>query len=294
MSVVKQLAGPFSLTTVQEFETSARELNFMFPRLDPKDFAATRVFADARFVDPDSGLPRMSYHSTVLRTPQGNILIDTCIGAHKERPLISEWHMQEYPYLERLQQAGLTPEDIDYVCCTHLHGDHVGWNTRLDNGQWVPTFPNARYLIAAQEYDHWESFHDSHPDHVFREAWNDSVLPVMAAGQIDKVASDHEIVTGVQLRAAHGHSPGNVVIAVDDGKQQALLTGDVLHHPVQIERPDWRTFFDEDPDAAEDTRMAILESLADTTTIMMAAHFGGATPLRIQSAPEFFRYTDID
>ena len=294
MSNQKNSCGPFEIATVQEFQTSAHQLNFMFPDLSPEDFAATRVFGDDRFVDPVAGLPRMSYHSIVLRTPQGIVLVDTCVGAHKKRPLIAEWHMQEYPYLERLQQIGLTPGDIDYVCCTHLHGDHVGWNTQLENGRWVPTFPNARYLIAQTEYDYWENFHAANPDHIFRQAWDDSVLPVMTAGQVDKVSSDHEVVTGISLRPAPGHSPGNVVIDVSDGRHKAVLTGDVVHHPVQIERPDWCTFFDEDSSLARDTRIQLLEDIADTSTIMLAAHFGGATALLIESAPEYFRYADPD
>jgi glyoxylase-like metal-dependent hydrolase (beta-lactamase superfamily II) len=292
MSIQKNIPGPFEISSLQEFETSARDLNFMFPDVKPEEFAATRAFSDARFVDPASGLPRMSYHSLILRTPQGIVLVDTCIGAHKERPVIAEWHMQNYPYLERLRQLDLTPADIDYVCCTHLHGDHVGWNTQLENGRWVPTFPNARYLIAKPEYEYWENFHAHNADHVFRTAWDDSVLPVMTAGQVDKVSTDHEVVTGVQLRPAFGHSPGNVVIDVTDGKRSALLTGDVLHHPVQIERPDWYTFFDDDRPTALETRFKIMEDIADSGTIMLAAHFGGATPLLIESAPEYYRYAD--
>ncbi len=292
MATHNSYRGPFQIATVQEFQTSAQQLNFIFPGLSPEDFAATRVFGDERFVDPATGLPQMSYHSIVLRTPQGIVLVDTCVGAHKERPLISEWHMQDYPYLERLKQAGLTPDDIDYVCCTHLHGDHVGWNTRLDNGRWVPTFPNARYLIAQTEYDYWEKFHVANPDHIFRQAWDDSVLPVMTAGQVDKVSIDHEVVDGIRLRPAPGHSPGNVVIDVSDGKHSAVLTGDVVHHPVQIERPDWCTFFDDDSAMARDTRIELLKRIADTGTVMLAAHFGGAAPLLIESAPQHFRYSD--
>jgi glyoxylase-like metal-dependent hydrolase (beta-lactamase superfamily II) len=292
MAIQRRLPGPFEISSLQEFETSARELNFMFPDVDPDEFARTRAFQDARFVDPANGLPRMSYHSLIIRTPQGIVLVDTCIGAHKERPVIAEWHMQNYPYLERLAELGLTPADIDFVCCTHLHGDHVGWNTRLDNGRWVPTFPNARYLINRDEYDYWENFHAHHSDHVFKTAWDDSVLPVMTAGQVDRVDNDHEVVDGICLRPAYGHSPGNVVIDVNDGKRSALLTGDVLHHPVQIERPDWYTFFDDNREGALKTRFAILESMADTGQIMLAAHFGRATPLLIESAAQYYRYED--
>ncbi|MEC9374769.1 MAG: MBL fold metallo-hydrolase [Pseudomonadota bacterium] len=292
MLVKKHIPGPFEISSVQEYETSANSLNFIFPDLSNDKFSSTRAFKDSRFVNPINGFPKMSYHSFILRTPHGIVLVDTCVGAHKEHPLIAEWHMQNYPYLNRLKQLNLTPADIDFVCCTHLHGDHVGWNTRLENGHWVPTFPNARYLIAKPEYDYWENIHNKTKNHVFKTAWNESVLPVMEAGQIDKVSAEHEIFNGVQLRPAFGHSPGNVVIDVSDGKRSAILTGDVLHHPVQIERPEWYTVFDDDQKMALDTRIKTLERIADRGTVMLAGHFGGATPLIIESGKKYFRYTN--
>lgn len=285
-----RLAGPFEIHRVQEFEWPERELDFLLLDATREDFNATRTSKDARFVDVAKGLLRMSFHSFVVRTPQGVLLVDTCVGNDKERQVIPEWHMQNFPYIARLREAGLAPEDIDYVCCTHLHGDHVGWNTRLENGRWVPTFPNARYLFADAEYRFWEQFHVDNPGHVYGGPWNDSVLPVIEAGRVDRVASDHEIMSGIRLSPAPGHTPGNVVIELGDGKSNAVMSGDVLHHPVQIERPEWSSVFDNDPDHARVTRRALLERLAGTPVLLMGAHFAGPTALHVESSADHFFY----
>jgi glyoxylase-like metal-dependent hydrolase (beta-lactamase superfamily II) len=258
----------------------------------PADVAATRTGADARFVDPVTRQFIMSFHSLVVRTPKGNLLVDACVGNHKERPLLPEWHQQEWPYLERLAAMGLSPADIDYVCCTHLHGDHVGWNTRLQDGQWVPTFPNARYLFAAGELSYWEAYHAVDPGNPYERPWQDSVLPVIAAGQVDRVANDHEILPGICLRHAPGHTPGNVVIEIDDGRRRAIMTGDVMHHPIQIERPHWCSQFDTDPYRAMDTRLGLLERVADTGTTLLGAHFAHPAALNIVRDGDGFFYAD--
>ena len=184
----------------------------------------------------------------------------------------------------------MTPDDIDYVCCTHLHADHVGWNTRLENDRWTPTFRNARYLFAEDEIGYWEKYHADTPGTPYERAWKDSILPVMEAGLIDRVASDHEIMSGIRLRPAPGHTPGNIVIELDDGRQSAIMSGDVIHHPVQIERPAWSSQFDEDPDEARVTRLKLLEGVADTDTLLMGAHFAAPTALMITSSTDGFFY----
>jgi len=279
------------LQSVQELEWDNIELDFMLKHVSPEAFAQTATAGDPRFVNLATGKLRMSFHSVVLRTPQGNVLIDTCIGNDKERPLIKPWHQQSFPYLKRLQELQLTPADIDFVCCTHFHADHVGWNTRLDNGTWVPTFPNARYLFAEPEFSYWEQVQREQPEHIFTQSYNDSVLPVVEAGQADIVAPDYEIVTGVQLRPAFGHSPGNVVIEVSASDDRALLSGDVMHHPVQIERPDWRSMFDQDSDRAQATRLEVLQSVADGRTHLIGAHFAGPTAVVVSETNGRFSYT---
>lgn len=277
------LPGPFDIVRVLEFQWPAREPDFLLRNVTRADVLGTRTGRDPAFVDPETGLLIMSFHSLVVRTDRGNLLVDTCVGNHKERPLIPEWHQQQWPYLDRLAQAGLTPADIDYVCCTHLHGDHVGWNTRLQDGHWVPTFPNARYLFAAGELAYWENYHEVDPHNAYVRPWADSVLPVIAAGQVDRVAYDHEILPGIQLCHAPGHTPGNVVIELDDGRARAVMSGDVIHHPVQIECSTWCSQFDIDHYRALETRQALLDGIADTDTLLMGAHFAGPSAVRVVS-----------
>lgn len=286
-----KLPGPFDIRRVQEFEWPHRELNFvLLPDATPEEFAATRTARDERFVNVAAGTLIMSFHSFVVRTSHGNLLVDSCVGNHKTYPTLAEWHQQEFPYIERLAAADLTPDDIDFVCCTHLHGDHVGWNTRLDSGRWVPTFKNARYLLASDEIGYWENFHATEPDNMYRHVWHESVLPIIEHGRVDRVASDHEVLPGIRLRPAPGHTPGNVVIDLEDGGKRAVMSGDVVHHPVQIERPDWSSQFDGDPDMARATRRKLLARIADTDTQLLGAHFAGTTVLRVVSNAGGFDY----
>ncbi len=285
-----QIPGPFQIARVLEFLWPQREPDFLLTGISREDILATRSGSDTAFVDPATGLLVMSFHSLVVRTDAGILLVDTCVGNHKDRPMLPEWHQQQWPYLERLARVGLTPADIDFVCCTHLHGDHIGWNTKLVDGNWVPTFPNARYLFATSELAYWQSHHREDPESIYRRPWEDSVLPVLAAGQVDAVAGDAEILPGVRLRPAPGHTPGNVVIELDDGRQQAVLSGDVIHHPVQIECPHWCSNFDLDQVQAEASRRALLERVADTGTTVLGAHFAGPAALRVESADKGFFY----
>lgn len=216
----------------------------------------------------------LSFHSYLVRTEHHTILVDMCCGNDKDRPARPVWHMRNGPFLENLSSAGVTREDVDYVMCTHLHADHVGWNTMLDNGEWVPTFPNAQYLFAEKEFDYWQGLHDANPpEPVMYGSFADSVLPVMDTGQAVLVAGDHEVGSGVHLEPAYGHTPGNVVIHVEDGDGHAVLCGDTIHHPVQLIHPEWSTNFCADQDQSRATRLALMNEYAGTDSILLPAHF---------------------
>jgi glyoxylase-like metal-dependent hydrolase (beta-lactamase superfamily II) len=285
-----RLPGPFHVRKIVDLEWCIGEPGLLLRDVTTAEFLATRTARDARFVEQATGRPILSFHSYLVDTPGGRLLVDSCVGDHKERPLIPQWHRRQGRYLERLREAGVDPGDIAFVCCTHLHADHIGWNTRLANGRWVPTFPNARYLFAEAEVAYWEGFHRANPGNIYEKAWEDSILPVMEQGLVDRVRGDHEIARGVRLRAAPGHTPGNVVIELAEGGERAILSGDVIHHPAQIERASWCSQFCLDPDTARRTRVALLADLADTATILLAAHFAGPTAVRVQSAPDGFFY----
>ena len=284
--------GPFSIEKVVEFEWPDRDPEFLLRDVTASDFRATRTADDPRFVNQSAKTLIMSFHSYVVRVADVTVLIDTCVGNDKERPALAEWHLQQRPYLDRLRAAGLEPADINFICCTHLHADHVGWNTQLSNGRWVPTFPNARYLFAADEVEYWQQFHAADPDNMFKNSWTDSVLPVLEAGQAELVGSDFEITAGLQLQPAPGHTPGNVVIRLQNDTQQAVLSGDVVHHPVQIERPEWSSNFCLDPRLSAATRHQLLEEIADTETILLAAHFAGPSALKVVGSNGGFFYAD--
>ena len=285
-----QFPGDVSIQSVQEEQWPGMALEYLLHQVRRDEFMATAAASDPRFFNAVDNTLRMSSHSLVVRTPQGVVMVDTCVGNDKHRPLIERWHMQKFPYLQRLAAIGLAPADIDYVCCTHFHADHVGWNTRLDNGVWVPTFPNARYLFAEPEVRYWERVSREEPEHIFTQSWNDSVLPVIEAQQAEIVQPDHEVLDGIRLRPAFGHSPGNVVIAVEAGSERAMLSGDVMHHPVQIERPDWCSVFDQDRAAARVTRENLLQTVADDHTHLIGAHFAGPTALVVSERNGRFSY----
>jgi glyoxylase-like metal-dependent hydrolase (beta-lactamase superfamily II) len=220
-------------------------------------------------------------HSFVLRVDGRNILIDTCCGNDKKRSL-PPVSMQQWPYLENLARAGLRPEEIDLVMCTHLHFDHVGWNTRLQDGSWMPTFPKARYLFGRRDF---EFFSQQRHEALHREAFDDSVAPILDAGLAELVDTDtrvhREIGDGIWLQDVSGHSPGNLCVIAECGGSRAVFSGDCFHHPVQLVRPDAAFFADEDPAKASATRRRLLGEYANADAIFFPAHFTGATAGRV-------------
>ena len=241
--------------------------------------------------DPETCLMTFSVHSWVIEVDGLTILVDTCDGNHKNRSLEAV-HQLNQPYLENLAAAGFRPEDIDLVMCTHLHFDHVGWNTRLDNGRWVPTFPKARYLFGRRDYDYFSRNPTGEELHF--EAFQDSILPVMEAGQGELVEEDtvahREIGDGVWLEPAFGHSPGCMTVNAQAGGAPALFWGDVIHHPVQLIRFDLPFAFDADGATACATRKATLERAADDGTMCFPAHFRKTSAGHVTRDGEVFRY----
>jgi glyoxylase-like metal-dependent hydrolase (beta-lactamase superfamily II) len=202
--------------------------------------------------------------------------------------------MANFPYLEELGKAGVQPEEIDFVMCTHLHIDHVGWNTRLQDGRWVPTFPNAKYIFARKEYEFWEERDRSGAEGPVPNVFDDSVLPVMEAGQAELVEMDYQFDNGLWFEPAPGHTAGNVVINLKSGDATAVLSGDVMHHPLQLARPDWSSRACEDHAQSARTRRALIERYADTPTLMCPAHFASPSMGHIVSRGDAFTYRLVD
>ncbi len=227
------------------------------------------------FVTPE-GAVILSFHALLVDAPGLRVVVDTCIGNDKPR---KELGMQALstPFLEHMVQAGWPPESVDAVVCTHLHVDHVGWNTRLEAGKWVPTFPNARYLIGRREHAHWIR----EGDDAQQEILADSVQPIFDAGLADFVEMDHRLSPEVRLQPTPGHTPGHVSVVIESGGEAAVITGDALHHPCQIAYPEWCPDVDVDPAQSPRTRRAMLGEAADTGLLFIGTHFAAPTAGRI-------------
>jgi glyoxylase-like metal-dependent hydrolase (beta-lactamase superfamily II) len=255
------------------------------PGLTPELLAENRAWMEPAALDAQDWLI-LCFQSYVLRTPHHTILVDSCVGNDKRRPNRPQWNMKsDDVYLSRLAAAGLRVEDIDVVMCTHLHTDHVGWNTRLENGRWVPTFPNARYVFTAQEYAYWQEMNAK--AHVL--PFNDSVLPVVEANRADMVAGDHEIGDLVRLLPTPGHTPGHVAVCFGRTGADGVISGDLMHSPLQARYPELSIMFDVDPAQAAVTRRAFLERYCDTGTLCCPAHFPSPSWGRIKPWGNGFR-----
>lgn len=292
------LRGSLRIDRVVETEGPTYPLSVLLPDLEPQQLEPYRDWLLPRFIDPESKLLQMSFHSFVLRSENHTILVDACVGNDKERPAFPEWHRQQTPYLERLAESGVSPEEIDFVFCTHLHPDHVGWNTRQQDDRWVPTFPRAKYLFARTELAHWEAYArgevsvDPYPEAVsgvLRACYRDSVLPIVEAGRAILIDDGHELDVGIEVKQRPGHTPGNAVVEIDRGDFRAVLSGDVVHHPIQLIFPDQSSAFCFDPDRSRETRRKFLESHADRGTLLLPAHFPTPTAGELVSNGPGFR-----
>jgi glyoxylase-like metal-dependent hydrolase (beta-lactamase superfamily II) len=220
----------------------------------------------------------MSIHALVVETPTRRLIVDTCLGNDKQGRHIPGWNNLQTDFLARLEAAGHPRESIDTVLCTHLHVDHVGWNTMLVDGRWVPTFPNARYLMGRTEFDYWTA---QHRDVEASPLYADSIEPVFAAGQVDLVDTDARLCDEIRLVPSIGHTPGHVSVRIESEGETALITGDFVHHPCQLARPDWAASADYDQAQSTQTRRRLFAELADTPTLVIGTHFAGATAGRI-------------
>lgn len=232
------------------------------------------------FISADGGV-LLAFHALVIQVDGRTIMVDTCVGNAKQRPIQPFWHEMAGCFLEHLAAAGVAPKAVDTVVCTHLHVDHVGWNTRLENGSWVPTFPNARYLFGRLEYEAATRDADdaAATAHASYSApfMADSVQPIFDAGLAQLVDADHRICPEVQLFPTHGHTPGHVSVMVESGGERAIITADSIHHPCQLRHPDWSVSADADRAAAVATRSALLQAHAGKPTLFIGTHWAGSS-----------------
>lgn len=288
MSVTR--IGEFEVTRISEYEGPFIEPHVFFPDYDPEVLKANPDMSGPRLVDPATGKLVFSFHSFVVKTGRHTILIDSCIGNDKARPTRPQFHQMKSPFLADLARAGVKPENIDFVMCTHLHWDHVGWNTQLDNGRWVPTFPNARYIMAKREFDHWQAFSQRGEESPHARAFEDSVLPVVRTGQSVLVNDDYAFEDGLWFEHAPGHTPGNVVIHARSREQRAVFLGDVIHHQFQLMQPAWSTLACTDPELSKETRMRLIEEYAASGMRLLPGHFPAPTAGKIVRKGSAYRY----
>ena len=287
--------GELEIHRAIESEVPIFDTFTFFPDATREVVEANKDWLMPRYIDPKTIEVILCIQSYVIKTSHHTILVDTCVGNHKSRPARPSWHMQNSPFIEELASVGVHPEEVDFVLCTHLHVDHVGWNTKLLDGRWVPTFPNAKYIFSRNEFELWAARYEKGETVPVPLVYEDSVLPIVEAGQAIIVEDTHQIDDGMWLEPAPGHTPGHVMHNLKSGEETALMSGDVIHHPLQLIRPEWSSRACEDPHLSAVSRTKMLERVADTNTLLCPAHFGSPTMGHVIShATDGFRYRLID
>ncbi len=267
MTIMRFVVGDVRMTLVREVLQTIT-FDGLFSGTDAATIADAQSWLAPHFVDGD-GRPLLSIHALVVESEGQTIVVDTCVG---DRVIAGmEGLTPPVPvFLDDLERAGFAPDSIDTVVCTHMHFDHVGWNTRWDGDRWVPTFPQARYLFGRVEYEHWARGAEG-----MATTFGDTVVPVVESGQADLVETDHRITSEVRLVPTPGHTPGHVSVRISSAGEEAVITGDLLHHPIQWAAPGWTMVADSDPAQASATREEFAAEAAASARLVFGTHFAG-------------------
>jgi glyoxylase-like metal-dependent hydrolase (beta-lactamase superfamily II) len=286
--MVQFKVGNITIHRVIEQEAPIFDALEFFPSLKKEVLDENRSWLQPTYIDA-AGKLVLCIQSYIVQTPHHNILVDSCVGNHKSRPTRPMWNMLNSDRWEKsLAATGLGVGDIDYVMCTHMHVDHVGWNTRLENGRWVPTFPKARYLFADRELAFWSEKEKADPSNF---PWiTDSVLPIVAANRAEIVKSDHALGDTVQLIPTPGHSIDHFSVQVGKAGQDAIITGDMIHSPIQARYPELGMRVDYDSKQAGQSRRKLFDRVCDTSTLMCMAHFPSPSTGRLTRWDDGFRF----
>jgi glyoxylase-like metal-dependent hydrolase (beta-lactamase superfamily II) len=278
--------GEVTIQRIAERGPLAEPMFTFFPNMSEDYVKANEHWLAPNHYVPETRSILFHFHTWVVRTRHHTILVDTCNGNCKSRPNFPMSNNLDTPYLERLKAAGVNPEDVDFVFCTHLHSDHVGWNTRLENGRWVPTFPNAKYLMSRLEHDTWEtrSKDPARPEWQ-RNLYADSVLPVVEARLATLVDGVHAVDDHFTILPAPGHTPGNYRADVVSGNKSASFCGDMLHTPLQLDQWEQNTRACEDKVQAAKSRYDILSFCAERGGLLLPMHFGPPYATYVRPAP---------
>jgi len=277
--MLKWRVGDVNITQIVELTTAS-----LGPHLLPQ--ATPDVLQAIDWMQPfidEQGRLVLSMHSLIIESGERTIMVDTCIGNDKPRHY-PRWNHMQGDFLQRFEAAGFSVDQIDTVLCTHMHVDHVGWNTRWVDGVWVPTFPQAEYLFAEDEWAHWRE-----EEQEYGPVIEDSVQPIFDAGLAALVPQDHVVTEEVRLVPTPGHTPGHVSVQIQSGGEEAIITGDMIHHPCQIRHPDWSSLADSDPDLAGATRTRFVRRYADAPVLVIGTHFAAPTAGHIVSDGDTYR-----
>jgi glyoxylase-like metal-dependent hydrolase (beta-lactamase superfamily II) len=287
--------GKVRVTRVVELGPMPTSPKFFF-KDPPRDLVERHGWLKPHFAN-DEGRLLMSIHAFVVESQGRRIVVDTCIGNDKRRSF-EGWNQLGTSFLRDMTAAGFAPDTIDTVLCTHLHVDHVGWNTRLVDGRWVPTFTKARYLFARKEWEHWSALakmpapygdETATPDDVL----GDSVRPIIDAGLADLVETDHRLTDEVRLQPTPGHTPGHVSVCIESGGELALITGDLMHHPIQCAEPERAVNFDSEPDLARATRKTFLACCVRDKALVLGTHFAAPTAGHVVPFGDAWRFAAL-
>ncbi len=275
--------GDVTVTRIVEVWDFQDNINMTVSDATPEEVIALE-WLHPHFATPE-GQQRMNFQGFVVQTPTKNIVVDSCIGAGREREFDVFCDLPE-GFLEDLESLGITREDVDIVMCTHLHFDHVGWNTYKDpeTGEYKPTFPNARYLFGQKEYEAWQEIRNDgvhHPGHMI-----ECVDPIVEAGMADFIEPDHRICEELFCEPSHGHTPGHVHVCIESNGERGVITGDLMHHPIQCAMPHRTATFDMDKDAGRESRMRFVGKYADSGVLVIGAHFAEPTAGHIRTHGE--------
>ncbi|MEP7141033.1 MAG: MBL fold metallo-hydrolase [Caldimonas sp.] len=274
--------GDVTITRIVESSGSSKP-TFLFANLSA-EAVRSHAWLQPHFATPDGRLIA-AIQCFVIESKGKTIVVDTCVGNDKDR-LLPAWKKLSGPFLADFAAAGFAIDRVDTVLCTHLHSDHVGWNTRWVDERWTPTFGRARYLVSRIEFDHLASLDDASE----RQLLADSVQPVLDAGLVDWVASDHALTNEVRLEPTPGHTPGHVSVRIRSAGAEAVITGDLMHHPVQCCEPGIGSRFDADAEQAFATRMRFLREQADRDVLVLGTHFAEPTGGRIVAEGPAWRF----
>ena len=260
-------------------------------RVDPALVAANAAWLSPAFLDPSDQTFPLVFQTWILRTDGLTVVVDPCNGNGRSRPAVPFFENLDTPFLERFEATGVRPDQVDMVFCTHLHCDHCGWNTRMQDGRWVPTFPNARYLFVRREVERWDPRQPGHSPAEFNVGvFEDSVRPVLDAGLADLVEDRHAVSSSLAIEPSWGHTLGHSTMRLSSAGDAAFFTGDAFHHPLQVVRPDLNMDGGDDVALAGQTRARLVREMAELDAMIMPAHFPDPYCGRVRKAGDGYRF----